>query len=210
MAVMETRPVSKRRNALKRNFATAARWLHIYGSMISFAIVLFFSVTGITLNHPDFFAGEMKTLQEKGKLNPAWVNTKDTLHIAKLQIVEALRKAHSIKAPVSEFRIEDDQCTVSFKGPGYAADAFITRNTGNYEITLLKAGVIGIMNDLHKGRDSGSKWAVVIDVAAALMILISLSGLVLLLYIKRKRLKGLVTAVAGVVIVWVLYKLFIG
>jgi hypothetical protein len=210
MAVMETRPVSKRRNALKRNFATAARWLHIYGSMISFAIVLFFSVTGITLNHPDFFAGEMKTLQEKGKLNPAWVNTKDTLHIAKLQIVEALRKAHSIKAPVSEFRIEDDQCTVSFKGPGYAADAFITRNTGNYEITLLKAGVIGIMNDLHKGRDSGSKWAVVIDVAAALMLLISLSGLVLLLYIKRKRLKGLVTAVAGVVIVWVLYKLFIG
>jgi hypothetical protein len=210
MAVMETRPVSKRRNALKRNFATAARWLHIYGSMISFAIVLFFYVTGITLNHPDFFAGEMKTLQEKGKLNPAWVNTKDTLHIAKLQIVEALRKAHSIKAPVSEFRIEDDQCTVSFKGPGYAADAFITRNTGNYEITLLKAGVIGIMNDLHKGRDSGSKWAVVIDVAAALMLLISLSGLVLLLYIKRKRLKGLVTAVAGVVIVWVLYKLFIG
>lgn len=209
MALTETRPVSKRRNALNRNFATAARWVHIYGSMISFAIVLFFSVTGITLNHPDFFAGEMKTVQEKGKLNPAFVNTKDTLHIAKLQIVEALRQAHGIKAPVSEFRIEDDQCTVSFKGPGYAADAFIERNTGNYEITLLKAGVIGIMNDLHKGRDSGSKWSVVIDVAAALMILISLTGLVLLLYIKRKRLRGLITAVAGVVVVWMLYKLFI-
>lgn len=209
MAVTENKPLSKRRKAINRNFAMAARWLHIYGSMISFAIVLFFSATGITLNHPDFFAGEMKTIQEKGKLNPSWVNAKDTLHIAKLQIVEALRQAHGIKAPVSEFRIEDDQCTVSFKGPGYAADAFIERNTGSYEITLLKAGVIGIMNDLHKGRDSGSKWSVVIDVAAVLMILISLTGLVLLLYIKRKRLKGLITAVVGLIIVWLLYKLFI-
>ena len=31
------------------------RWLHVYLSMISLAVVLFFSVTGITLNHPDWF-----------------------------------------------------------------------------------------------------------------------------------------------------------
>ena len=33
------------------------RWLHIYLSMFSLAVVLFFSVTGITLNHPDWFFG---------------------------------------------------------------------------------------------------------------------------------------------------------
>ena len=29
------------------------RWLHIYLSMFGLAAVLFFSVTGITLNHPN-------------------------------------------------------------------------------------------------------------------------------------------------------------
>jgi hypothetical protein len=58
---------------------------------------------------------------------------------------------------VSEFRIDDSQCTVSFKGPGYAADAFINRENGKYELTLLRAGMVGIMNDLHKGEIAGSK-----------------------------------------------------
>ena len=38
-----------------------ARWLHIYGSMASFAVVLFFAVTGLTLNHQDWFANQQVT-----------------------------------------------------------------------------------------------------------------------------------------------------
>ncbi|RZK83430.1 MAG: peptidase, partial [Pedobacter sp.] len=34
----------------KKDIAKVSRWLHIYLSMVSFAIVLFFSVTGLTLN----------------------------------------------------------------------------------------------------------------------------------------------------------------
>lgn len=186
-----------------------SRWLHIYGSMISFAIIFFFSVTGITLNHPDTFAGELKTTQEKGKLDINWVKTKDSSKIAKLEIVEYLRKQHSIKAAVSEFRIDDTQCTVSFKGPGYAADAFINRENGNYELTLLRAGVVGIMNDLHKGRDTGSKWSWVIDVSAVLMVLVSLTGMILILYIKRKKWSGLFIALIGSILLWLLYSMFI-
>jgi hypothetical protein len=200
---------SKSRIAFERNIAMLSRWLHIYGSMISFAIVFFFSVTGITLNHPDYFAGELKTTQEKGKLDSNWVANKDTNKIAKLEIVEWLRKNHNIKAAVSEFRIDESQCTVSFKGPGYAADAFINRENGSYELTLLRAGIVGIMNDLHKGRDTGSKWSWVIDVSAILMVLVSLTGMILILYIKRKKLSGLLIALLGCILLWLLYRMFI-
>jgi len=200
---------SKSRLAFERNVAMFSRWLHIYGSMISFAIIFFFSITGITLNHPDFFAGELKTTQEKGKLDSNWVKNRDTTKIAKLEIVEYLRKMHTIKAAVSEFRIDDAQCTVSFKGPGYAADAFIDRGNGSYEVTLLRAGIVGIMNDLHKGRDTGSKWSVVIDVAAILMVIVSLSGMILILYIKRKKWNGLLIALIGTMLLWCLYRMFI-
>ncbi len=53
-----------------------SRWLHIYVSMVSFAIVLFFAVTGLTLNHADKFAYQQRTQQVKGKLNTQWVKTK--------------------------------------------------------------------------------------------------------------------------------------
>jgi hypothetical protein len=177
--------------------------------MISFAIVFFFSITGITLNHPDYFAGELKTSQEKGKLDSNWVTSKDTNKIAKLEIVEFLRKNHQISAAVSEFRIDESQCTVSFKGPGYAADAFINRENGTYELTLLHAGIVGIMNDLHKGRDTGSKWSWVIDISAILLVLVSVSGMILILYIKRKRLSGLIIALLAAIFLWWLYYMFI-
>ena len=192
-----------------RKFAEASRWLHIYVSMISFAIVLFFSVTGITLNHPDYFAGEMKESHEKGQMDSAWVKVTDTIKIDKLKIVERWRKQHGIKAPVSEFRIEEQQCAVSFRGPGYAADAFVNREDGSYEVTLLKAGVIGVLNDLHKGRDSGAKWAILIDIAAILMIIISLTGIILLLYIKRKRISGIVWALIGLGLALLVYWIWV-
>lgn len=200
---------SKSRIAFERNIAMLSRWLHIYGSMISFAIIFFFSITGITLNHPDYFAGELKTTQEKGKLDSNWVISKDTNKIAKLEIVEWLRKNYNIKAAVSEFRIDESQCTVSFKGPGYAADAFINRENGSYELTLIRAGLVGIMNDLHKGRDTGSKWSWVIDVSAILIVLVSLTGMILILYIKKKKWSGLFIALIGTLLLWLLYKMFI-
>jgi len=177
--------------------------------MISFAIVLFFSVTGLTLNHADKFVNEVHSVQEKGKMDVSWVNVTDTIKIPKLQIVEYLRQKNSISAACSDFRIDDSQLSVSFKGPGYAADIFIDRANGNYEVTKTGAGFVGVINDLHKGRDTGPVWSVVIDIAAVLMTLVSLSGLLLLLYIKRKRLSGILVAVAGLLLAYFIYAYWI-
>lgn len=200
---------SKRQIVWERNIAQLSRWLHIYVSMISFAIVFFFAVTGLTLNHPDFFAGELKSSNEKGKLDSNWVNNTDTTKIAKLEIVEHLRKWHGIKAALAEFRIDDTQCSLSFKGPGYAADAFIDRTNGEYEVALMQAGFVGVMNDLHKGRDSGSGWSVLIDVSAILMTLVSLTGIILILYIKRKRVSGLLIAAIGLLLAWLVWAIWV-
>lgn len=42
----------------RRTTQRVARWLHVYTSMIALFIVLFFGVTGITLNHPDWTFGD--------------------------------------------------------------------------------------------------------------------------------------------------------
>ena len=190
----------------KRRIAKFSRWLHIYLSMVSFVVVLFFSVTGVTLNHTDIFQGKTYTTEEKGKLTAAWVNVKDTLQVAKLNIVEYLRNTNKVKGAVSDFRIEETQVMVSFKGPGYEADAFINRETGEYDLSKTQTGFVGFMNDLHKGRDTGKAWLWVIDISAIFLIIVSLSGLILLLFIKRKRLNGLILLAAGGLILYLIYK----
>lgn len=191
----------------KRFIARWSRWLHIYVSMLSFAIVFFFAVTGLTLNHAEKFGNEVHSTQSKGSLDVKWVKTPDTSSISKQQIIDFLKKQHHLKGALSDFRIDDAQIGVSFKGPGYAADIFIDRETGKYDLAETNAGFVGVLNDLHKGRDAGPIWSVVIDVSAILMTLISLTGMILLLYLKRKRLSGLLLAAMGIIIAWIIYSL---
>ncbi|WP_379086700.1 PepSY-associated TM helix domain-containing protein [Pedobacter sp. UC225_65] len=208
-------PTSKKKGAQKssspkKGIAKLSRWLHIYLSMVSFAIVLFFSVTGLTLNHPTWFGGDKQVvIKNKGTMNVNWVNSPDTNKIAKLEIVEFLRKTYQVKGAVSEFRIDDSEVSVSLKGPAYSCDAFIDRETGKYEVSEIKMGIVAVMNDLHKGRDSGPGWSWIIDISAVFLVVISLSGLILLCFIKKKRVAGLVTGIVGLLICYLIYVIFV-
>jgi hypothetical protein len=205
----DTQTANGTRLVWRRRISALSRWLHIYLSMVSFVLIFFFSVTGLTLNHAEKFSDQVHTDQLKGQMDPQWVLTRDTLKIAKLEIVEYLRNKHGIRSALSDFRIDDTQIGVSFKGPGFAADAFIDRTTGRYDLTKTSAGLVGIINDLHKGRDTGKVWSVLIDVAAILMTLVSLTGMVLLLYLKRKRLSGLILAALGLLMVYIIYRIWV-
>lgn len=196
-------------NSWNRKTAMLVRWLHIYLSMVSFALIFFFAVTGLTLNHAERFTGKVSTVEVSGALNPAWVRDPDTLKVDKLSVVEYLRKTHGISAAMSDFRIDDEQVGVSFKGPGFAADAFVDRATGKYQLTKTSAGFIGLINDLHKGRDTGHAWSVFIDVAAVLLSVVSLTGLLLLLFLKKRRASGLWIAAAGLALASLVYLIWI-
>ena len=174
-----------------------ARWLHVYLSMVSFVLVLFFAVTGLTLNHADWFEDATRTTEVKGRVNRAWVAGTDTNTVNKLALVEYLRSMHQLKGSLSELRMDDRQISLSFRGPGYSVDAFINRPDGTYQLTETQMGLVAVLNDLHKGRDTGRGWAWVIDVAAVFMTLVSLTGLALLLVLKKRRLSGLWWLLAG-------------
>ncbi len=193
----------------KKNINAWARWLHAYLSMFGLAALLLFSVTGITLNHPDWLAREPQVQWIDGQINPAWIAVSDSIPVARLEIVEHLRNTHNINARLKDFFIDERECSISFRGPGYVADAFINRSTGSYELIITASGITTILNDLHKGSDAGSVWAVVIDIVAILMILVSLTGFVMILFIRKRKASGLILALIGTALLFFLYYLFV-
>jgi hypothetical protein len=188
----------------RRLVAKYARAVHIYVSMAAFALVFFFALTGITLNHPDWGAGAERTAQRRGHLDPAWTGTA-AAEPARLEIVEFLRRTDRLSGAVVDFRVESGDLSIAFQGPGYAADVLIDRATGNYDVTETRLGFLAIVNDLHKGRDTGGVWKRLIDAAAVVLALISLSGLVLLYFLHRYRTAGLVLLLMGGAVAYVAY-----
>lgn len=192
---------------LKRKVATLARWLHIYLSMASFTILLFFAVTGLTLNHADWFAKQQTTVQVQGAVETGWVLP--GREPDKFDLVEYFRVRKGIQGAVADFRVDESECDISFKGPGYAADAVIERSSGQYQLTITHMGLAAVLNDLHKGRDTGHIWAHMIDVSAVLMSLVSLTGIILILFLYKRRLSGLVVMGAGAVVLVLVYKFWV-
>ena len=184
--------------------AAALRWLHIYLSMLSFLVVLFFSITGITLNHPTWFSSGPQRIEQTGQLPVEWVQGAT---IDKLQVVERLRARFGVRGALEDFRIDEQECSVAFQGPGYAAEGVVTRATGALQLTTTQESTVAVLNDLHKGRHTNSVWSWVIDVSAIFLTVLSLTGIGLFLYLKRLRVAGLLTALVGAIVLVVLLRL---
>jgi hypothetical protein len=174
--------------------------------MVSFAILLFFAVTGITLNHQTALTGQGKTQRFTGSFDPAWMRSPDA---HKDDLISAIRLRHHIRAALSDFHVEDDQIQISFKGPGYAADGFADRASGKYELMENRLGFIAVINDLHKGRDTGKAWSGVIDVSAGLMTLVSLTGFTLIFFLHKRLRAGLTALAAGAALCWLMYQIWV-
>ena len=201
--------VSHARVVWRRRIAKLSRWLHIYGSMFSLGLVLFFAITGITLNHQEWFADQQVTTTRLGAMNTAWLRTPTADGVDKLQVVEYLRASSGVRGALTDFRIDDQTCDVAFKGPGYTADALVDRATGKFEITEARMGFAAIINDLHKGRDTGAVWKAVVDVSAGLLVFISLTGLVLLYFTHKYRAAGLMLIAIGAAVSYLTYLAFV-
>lgn len=209
---MTTTSVSagKRPHPLRQQIAKAARWLHIYLSMVSFAIVLFFAVTGLTLNHPDWFSGQVKTRQSQGPIDRTLLGTGASQPDTR-GLIESVRSREHLHGAVAaeDMRVDDSEIGFSFKAPGYSADVSIDRQHSTYELTEVRNGFVAVLNDLHKGRDSGKAWGWVIDVSAVLLTLVSLTGLLILWFIYRRRASGLIIGAVGAALSVLAYKMLV-
>ena len=175
--------------------------------MVSFAVVLFFAVTGFTLNHADWFSRGARTTEIHGTMPQRLLRSAGPDGVDRLGITEKLRTGNHVHGAVSDLQADNTQVSVSFRAPGYTADAFIDRATGRYDLTVVQNGLVAVLNDLHRGGpNTGKPWSALIDTTAILLTLVSVTGLVLLWYLQKRRTAGLILATSALLAILLLWK----
>jgi uncharacterized protein len=165
--------------------------------MLSLLLVLFFSITGVTLNHPDWtFGGQLSRETTKGSLPTGWnADGKVDWFV----VAEHMRADDNVRGSVAEKDGDVTDAAITFKGPAYQADAFI-KSDGSYELTVETQGAMAVINDLHKGRNTRSSWRWLIDVSGIGLTIVALTGIVLQFFLRKRRRSAFVSAAFGTVI----------
>ena len=187
------------------------RWLHTYSAMLVLLLMLFFAVTGITLNHPELSSTLGKTSQQLELQLPEQLPDLLSMPEAEQQAAIALyvswlQQEHQLMGGYSlNFSPEDEVLEVDFKRPAGYASVVIDLAERKAELDAEFAGYLTLMNDLHKGRYAGSSWKWLIDITAVFCVLFALSGFYLLWRQPNRRDFGNATAVAGVLLALLAY-----
>ncbi|MGI1679864.1 MAG: PepSY-associated TM helix domain-containing protein [Cellvibrionaceae bacterium] len=213
---MRNKKQKTRANKIWRKFASYSRVIHIYLSTCLFTLLILFCMTGIVLNHLDWLDGtsndgSVEEVLTKEIFNTGASDEHQALSDISLNgIKEILNDKYQLSA-VSAIEYDDDmgEIILDYKIPGGYASAVIDTNEKIMMIDYRQGSAWSIMGDLHKGRHSGVAWSWVIDISAALMVLFSLTGLIILFQNKKHRMKAFMFSVAGTTTPIVIYILFV-
>ena len=177
---------------------------HIYVSMAGFTLALLFGATGLTLNHQDFGLSEPRTETSVIDLGKNLVSNAD-----QPALEQYLRQRLQIRSPATDYHDDTDQIQMTFAAPGTRTVVTINRADGKAEVEKENRGFLGKLGDLHKGFDTGKVWSWIIDLAALLLVVSSLTGMITLISLRARRVTGFTICALGVLTVLLIYALWV-
>ena len=192
---------------MKHVVRVAAHWallIHIYVSMAGLTLAVLFGATGLALNHQDFGFSDPRVETSEVALDKNLV-----AHPDQATLEEYLRQKLGIRSPSTDYHDNDDQIQVTYAAPGTRTLVTINRADGKAEVERESRGFFGKLGDLHKGFDTGHVWYWTIDVAALLIVVSSLTGIVTLLALRARRRVGFTVGALGVLTVLVIYVIWV-
>lgn len=168
---------------------TLHQW-HWISSAIALIGILLFAFTGITLNHvaqldaapeivnrtaqlPADLQSQLLTMGTRYEADQVMPELPQTLQ-------EWLNHTFSVQTADSGAEWSDRELYLSMQRPGGDAWMSINLRSGAVKYQNTDRGWIAYLNDLHKGRYTGTAWAWFIDIIAVACLLFSITGLLIL------------------------------
>ena len=166
---------------------------HWISSAICLIGMLLFAFTGITLNHAGQIESKPRVESREGQLPAPLL---DVLKAAQQQgraakddktsvpLPDAVKHwlGEEMKLSMGQHEVEwsEDEAYVPMPRPGGDAWLRVDLKDGALEYESTDRGWISYINDLHKGRNTGSAWSLFLDVFAVGCLVFCITGLLIL------------------------------
>jgi hypothetical protein len=177
-------PASSKKSR-RSNWLRALHQWHWISAAASLAGMMLFALTGLTLNHSGWVSGSSRVIQKQLHVPQALLSalpeTPDTsLQSLPLPLENWLDTQLDVHIGGLPAEISRQEIYLAMPQPGADAWLAIDRATGDLDYEYRALGWIAYLNDLHKGRHTGTAWRWFIDAFAIACLVFSVSGLLLL------------------------------
>ena len=192
---------------MKHSVRIVTHWallIHIYVSMAGLTLAVLFGATGLILNHQGFGLSEPRIATSQITLNKQLVD-----HPDQAALEQVLRRQLGVRSRSTDYHDDTDQIQMTFAAPGARTTVTINRADGKGEVETETRGFMGRLDDLHKGFDTGRVWYWTIDVAAVLIVVSSVTGILTLLALRARRRTGFTVGMLGVLTVVAIYVIWV-
>ena len=199
-------------------FARSAFWRkqlrqwHWISSALSLMLVLLFAITGFTLNHASSLEEEGISTQAEHPLPAPLVDELsaiETESVLTAAQVQAIKSATRFDLSGQLARNEYGEMIFDLAQPGKDASLILDLNAGLAYSEQIDRGMIALLNDLHKGRNAGPSWSLLIDLAAACFVIFAVTGFALLWMQARMQPSTWPLTTLGVILPVIAYLLFV-
>jgi hypothetical protein len=165
---------------INKNTLSFSRLIHIYVSMALLTLLLFFSVTGITLNHPEWFSEHQADIEEAELAVDLKLINEPPLSLQQItQVVEVVEQELAISLANAVIESTSDELFLSIKKAGENTSITLDLASGELFFERTDYGLWALLNDLHKGRNTSVFWGWIIDITSVLCIIFAISGFIL-------------------------------
>lgn len=182
-------------------FFRTCRMLHTYVSAFAFMALLFFSVTGLLLNHPEWFESYEPSEHEASvTLSRAEMDQALKAPEPGRAIAARVAAQTSLRGAYASADRQDETMLVRLDGPKGTSDLDVDLRSGVVRARVTRSNLTAVLLDLHRGKNSGAAWRWVIDLTAWIVLALSIIGFVLFFSLRLRLRSSMVLAVAGLFI----------
>lgn len=210
-----TTPTARAKRSRKAFWLKQLHTWHWISSAISLVGLLLFAITGFTLNHAAEIEGSPQTVERAAQLPAPLLravkpdDAPDAKKPLPAPVAEWVEGNLDVKHARGDAEWSADEIYLALPRPGGDGWVAIDRASGAVTTEQTNRGWIAWLNDLHKGRNSGTVWKWFIDIFVLACIVFSLTGLVLLQMHSKNRPSTWPLVGAGLVIPAILAIFFI-
>ena len=184
----------------RRDFYRHARYVHGWLSAFAFIVLVFFSLTGLFLNHPEWFEPAKDEHMVKIELPENVLQSLQKQENPSNDLMAYIRQKESIVGRYQSSEVLDGEVMIRLESPAGSTDIWALMDTGEVEITQKPATAVSMISDLHRGKNAGTAWSWLIDISAIIILALSLAGYILFLSIKSRLVQHLLLTAASLAV----------